>query len=159
MKTILWTLVAVLSAILWACSEPDGRVVGATEDGAFALTLEAEENHVQAGHSLPVQVRVERLPGAGDGEVDEDVDFVVNNGSLSPDSLSVNLAGVDTLLGQGAENVFIGWVTFKAAAPLSEDSRGNVSGISSEDQGEIHAIFRDVQTTLKVRIVDPPSSL
>ena len=64
MKTILWTLVAVLSAILWACSEPDGRVVGATEDGAFALTLEAEENHVQAGHSLPVQALGEHLASA-----------------------------------------------------------------------------------------------
>lgn len=158
MNAIHYAFVAVLSLGLWACSEPDERVMGSTEDGAFVLILQAEENRVQAGESLPVQVRLERLSGRGTEEVDEDIKFVVNKGSLSPSSLSVDLAGADTL-GQGAEHVFIGWVTFTAGAPLSEDSRGNVTGVSAQDQGEIHALFRDVQTTLKIRIVTPSLSL
>ena len=158
MNAIRHALVAIVALGLSSCSEPDKRITHSTGDGAFALTLEAERNWVRPDASLPVLVRLERLPGAADEEVNENIEFAVNNGAISPSRLSVFLAGANEE-GLGAERSFAAWVTFTADQAQAEDSRGNVTGISADDQGEIHALFRDVQATFKIRIAAPPASL
>ena len=144
---------------LSACSEPGNEITRSTGDGKFEVTLKAAQNWIYPGHSLLVQVRVQSLTGPVQGEVAEKIDFVANNGHISPPVLSVSLAGPNDD-GNGAAEVFTGWISFKAAAPLTIDSRsGNSSGIGVEHQGEVHAYFRDALTTLKIRIAAPPESL
>ena len=141
------SLAAVLALGLAGCSEPDRQITRATADGAFVLSLRAEENWVYPGNSRPVQVRVERRLAGPLEEVVDEVEFAVNNGSISPSSLPVYFAGADTL-GQGGDVLYTDWITFKAS-----------SSASPEEQGEIHATFRDALATLKIRIVPPPESL
>ncbi len=95
MNAICHALVAILALGLSSCFEPDKRITRSTGDGAFALTLEAERNWVRPEQSLPLLVRLERLPGAADEEVNESIEFAVNNGAISPLRLSVFLAGAD----------------------------------------------------------------
>jgi hypothetical protein len=126
----------LLGVLLLGCAEPDRRVTAATADGGFALSLAASRNWMRPGDSLPVQVRVERLSGPAE-EREDTVEFVCNRGVGSPAALTVSLAGADS---PGV--IFTGWVTFTAA-----------SEITSSDQGEVHALFRDAVATLKIRIV------
>ena len=141
------SLAAALGLGLAGCSEPDRQVTRSTADNAFALSLRAEENWVFPGDSRPVQVTVERLAGPPAEDLVDVVEFVSNNGSISPSSLPVYFAGADTL-GQGGDVLYIDWVTFKAS-----------SSVSSRRQGEIRAIFRDALATLKIRIAVSPESL
>ena len=138
---------AVLLFGLLGCSEPDEKVTAAEDKRAFALSLEAEENWMRPGNKLPIRVRVESLTGPVQEELVEEVEFIANNGTVSPPSLIVVLAGPDSL-GQGAESLYTGWVTFTSS-----------SRATSVDQGEIHAIFRDALATLKIRIVPPVDDL
>ncbi len=86
------------------------------------------------------------------------VDLVVNNGTVSPAFVQVTLAGPG-FDGSPADTRFVAWVTFRANTGQTVDSRGNVTGLSSAHQGEIHALFGDVMATIKIRIADPPESL
>jgi len=137
-KTVKLYLVAALALGLWGCSEPDKRVTASTGD--FEVSLEAKKNWVRPGDELPIQVRVKSRTGPVQEDVDEVIEFVVNNGTVSPSSLSVHLAGPDSL--------FTGWITFTAS-----------SRVTPPDQAEIHAIFRDALATLKIRIVVSASDL
>ena len=159
MKAIEIYFFACVVLALSACSEPGKEITRSTGDGKFKVTLKAAQNWIYPGHSLLVQVRIQSLTGPVQGQVDEEIKFVANNGQISPSTLFVSLAGPDDE-GNGAAEVFTGWITFEANDPLAIDSRtGNSSGIGTEHQGEVHAFFRDVLTTLKIRIAAPPESL
>ena len=132
---------------LAGCSDPDKQVSRSTEDREFAVSLKAEKNWVYPGHSLPVQVRLESLGGPVQEDLDDKIVLIANSGTATPASLNVNLAGPDSV-GNEAEQVFTGWVTFRAS-----------NQVTPENQGEIHALFQDAQATLKIRIVAPPGSL
>lgn len=141
MSALLSLLIVGLTLAGFGCSEePDRVVYGATEDGAFTLRIEAKTDWVRPGGSLPIRVQVESLSGPVEEELVEEIAFVANNGSISPSRLTVIVAGPDSL-GQGAERRFVEWVTFTA---------GSRSGAGV--QGEVHALFRDVSATLKIRI-------
>ena len=108
--------------------------------------MEAEKNWVYEEHLLPIKVVVTSLAGPVSESLSDEVQLVANNGTVSDSRLTVSMNGPDED-GEGAESVYEKWVTFKAA-----------KGLGSEFQGEIHALFRDVMTTLKIRIADPPPS-
>ena len=159
MKMVKMCFFACVLLSLTACSEPDKEITRSTGDGKFGVTLKAEQNWTYPAHSLLIQVRVQSLTGPVQEDVDEEIELVANNGRISPSTLSVSLAGPDGD-GNGAEEVFTGWITFEAEDPLTTDSRsGSSSGIGIEHQGEVHALFRDALTTLKIRIAAPPESL
>ena len=135
----------VVMALLLGCAEEPERIVGTTtEDGRFELTLEAVRDWVRPGDSLPVQVRLENLRGPLAEALETEIEFVVNNGNVSPSSLTIQFAGADDEVPVGVERVFETWVTFVA------DSRAG-----ADVQGEIHALFMNVRTTLKIRITPP----
>jgi hypothetical protein len=135
----------VVMALLLGCAEEPERIVGTTtEDGRFELTLEAVRDWVRPGDSLPVQVRLESLRGPLAEALETEIEFVVNNGNVSPSSLTIQFAGADDEVPVGVERVFETWVTFVA------DSRAG-----ADVQGEIHALFMNVRTTLKIRITPP----
>jgi hypothetical protein len=158
MSAVKMCFVVCVMLALAGCSEPDKQITRSTGDGEFAVILKAEQNWVYADHSLPIQVRVESLAGPVQEDVNLAIEFVANNGRITPSSLFVTLSGPDAE-GNGAEQVFTDWITFEADSPLTTDSRGVTSGIGVEHQGEVHALFRDALTTLKIRIAAPPESL
>ena len=140
-KAVEVTLTLALAMAFGGCSEPDNPVSRSTADGEFELVLHAERNWVVSEGKLPVMVVVRSLAGPlEDGLVDE-VTFVVNNGDVSPRSVIAIIpeGGAD---GDEAEDEYLEWVIFTAARNLS-----------TEQQGEINAIFRDALATLKIRIV------
>jgi hypothetical protein len=125
------------------CSDPDRSVSASSEDGAFEVTLTAKKNWLRRGESLPVRVVVESLDGQLAETTRETLSFVVNNGTVSPSYLTITFVGRDDSATAGVEERYGGWITF-VASPLP----------SSEDrQGEVHALFKDIQATLKVRIL------
>jgi hypothetical protein len=134
-------LLAALLVAWTGCSEPDRAVSSTTGDNLFSLRLEAQKQWVRPGGVVPVRVRVERLGGPPPEDVEGQVQFAVNNGAVSPSLLQVKLAAPDSA-GQGGERVFAEWVIFTARTTAT-----------AQDQGEIHALFRDAVATLKIRIV------
>ena len=147
MKVVKISFAAVLLLGLLGCSEPDERVTAAADEGAFALSLEVEENWVRPGDELPIRVRLESLTGPVQEELAEEIEFIANNGTVFPTSLFVVLLGPESS-DQEAESLYTGWITFTSS-----------SRVTSVDQGEIHAIFRDALVTLKIRIVPPADDL
>lgn len=134
-------------ALLLGCSEPGERVVGATADGRFSLSLQAEKNWVRPGESLPLKVTIESLGGPlAQGLVDT-LRLLANNGALYPSRLVVSFAAADSLSAM-PQTSYVTWVIFTAATRLPE-------GV----QGEVYAFFLDALATLKVRIVPSPDSL
>lgn len=131
------------SMLLSGCAEPDRRVMAIAGEGDLRLTLEASRDWVRPGDSLPIQVRVESLSGPVQEEVVETIEFVVNNGSVSPSRLVVVLAGPDSLGGEG-ERQYTAWIVFIAWAQAT-----------AAEQGEIYALFRDTVAMLKIRIAPP----
>ena len=148
MKRLATSALLATVVLIWSCSEPDKQVSRSTADGSFSLVLEGERNWVHPGQSLPIRVTVESLAGPLQEGVFEEVEFVVNNGSVNPTKLTVVMAGIADSLASGPETEYSDWITFKAS-----------SSLSSERQGEIHAIFVDALATLKIRIVPTPESL
>lgn len=154
------TLLVLIVALCLGCAEEPDRIIGSTtEDGHFEITLEASREWVRPGDSLPIKVRIEQLVEALDEDLSTEVEFVVNNGSVSPSSLDVIFfapyvvevgdgeAGdgeADDVSREGGARVFEQWVTFEA------DSRADASV-----QGEVHALFLDIRSTLKIRITPP----
>ena len=138
------SLVLLCAALFCAsCAEEPKRLVGATTaDGRFKLSLEATDDWVRPGFSLPVKVRVESLVGPLVEAWATELELVANNGDISPSSLYVEFDGVaeDEVANQ-ADSVFEAWITFEAER--SSDTAA---------QGEVHALFLDVHTALKIRI-------
>ncbi|MBQ40870.1 MAG: hypothetical protein CME15_00280 [Gemmatimonadetes bacterium] len=139
-KAVKVTLSLALAMAFGGCSEPDNQVSRSTADGEFELVLTAERNWIVSEGKLPVRVVVRSLAGPlEDGLVDQ-VTFVVNNGDVSPRTVTAIISE--------AEGEYLEWVIFTAARNLSYDQ-----------QGEINAIFRDALATLKIRIVPGSDSL
>jgi len=139
-KAVGVTLSLALAMAFGGCSEPDNQVSRSTADGEFELVLTAERNWIVSEGKLPVRVVVRSLAGPlEDGLVDQ-VTFVVNNGDVSPRTVTAIISE--------AEGEYLEWVIFTAARNLS-----------TEQQGEINAIFRDALATLKIRIVPGSDSL
>jgi hypothetical protein len=135
-------------ALLAGCSEPDRRVVGATADGRFTLSLRAEKNWVHPGESLPIRVRVEAVDGPPIPAMVDTLRLVGNNGSVYPQRITVLLGGAADSLGSTTPSAYDGWIYFTAATRLAE-------GL----QGEVYASFMDALATLKIRIVPSPDTL
>ncbi len=80
---------------LTACSEPGRQVTRSTENGAFALTLKAKRGWVRVNEVLPIEVKLVSLNGPLDDGLDEEIEFLVNNGSLDEDELDAVLEAPD----------------------------------------------------------------
>lgn len=124
------------------CSEPDRSVTGHTDDDAFSLTLTAQKNWLKPGESLPVRIEVKSLSGRPLEARRDTVELVANNGTVVPNRLFFSFVGVGDSLSTEAEPTYADWVTFSLS-----------SYATAKRQGEIHALFRDLQATLKIRIV------
>ncbi len=138
------SLVLVCAALLCAsCAEEPKRLVGATTaDGRFKLSLEATDDWVRAGFSLPVKVRVESLVGPLVEAWETELELVANNGDISPSSLHVEFDGVaeDEVANQ-EDSVFEAWITFEAENRIEQLA-----------QGEVHAMFLEQHAVIKLRI-------
>ena len=143
MVPLAWTGWMLVALGLCGCSEPDESITRSTEDGQFSLTLRADKNWVRPGDSLPIQVRVESLTGVLEETISDRIEFVVNNGAVSPTYFTVTFTGRSDTLATEFETVVTDWITYTVS-----------SFSTSEEQGEVHALFLDLQATLKVRIVD-----
>ena len=139
-KAVGVTLSLALAMAFGGCSEPDNQVSRSTADGEFELVLHAERNWVVSEGKLPVRVVVRSLAGPLEEGLVDQVTFVVNNGDVSPRTVTAIISE--------AEGEYLEWVIFTAARNLSYDQ-----------QGEINAIFRDALATLKIRIVPGSDSL
>lgn len=126
------------------CSEPAKEILGTTSDGKFEVVLRADPNWVRPSSTLLVELLVRRLDPLAQLGVNDRVSLVVNNGTVTPLSVTPNFAPA---VGDSVEKqVYQTRIEFRAPSPSFGSS-------GSEQQSEIHAIFRDVQTTLKVRVV------
>jgi len=135
-------LLAGLVLAWFGCAEEPERIVGATtEDDRFEVELEATQDWVRPGDSLPVRVRVKSLGGKLEQPLAAELLFVVNGGDVDPSSLFVEFAGTADSLSFGVETLFEEWITFEAE-----------SRVGAEVQGEINALFLDARATLKIRL-------
>ena len=134
----------VLLMLLCAgCAEEPDRLVGATTaDGRFKLSLEAVDDWVRPGFSLPVKVRVESLLGPLTQPWQAELQLVANNGDVSSSWIDVEFDGVaeDEIADRG-DSVFEKWFFFEAE-----------SRVTTTAQGEIHALFLNEVVALKIRI-------
>ena len=128
-----------------ACSEPGSWVTRSTGDGGFQLSLKASKGWVRVDEVLPIQVTLVSLNGPLEDGLDEEIEFRVNNGSLEDDELDAVLEAPDDEY--PGDTVFRAWIIFEADPATSD---------VSQSQGEIHALFRDLLATLKIRIVASP---
>ena len=145
MKTMPWLLIA---ALLTGCAEPGKQVTRPTADQRFSLSLRAEKNWLHPGELLPVRVRVESLAGPLEHSLVDTLKFVANSGVLIPQQLVVAFAGTADSAAAGVGSVYENWVFFQASPRATP-----------QNQGEIEALFRDAQATLKIRITAPAESL
>ena len=137
-----WFAVAPLVALALGCSEPDSTVTRSTEDEQFEITLKAKKNHLKLGEALPILVTVESTTGQLITTTSDAIDFVANLGSVSPSRLVFTFVGRDDSVSTGVTTVYSEWVTFT----LEQPAEGR--------QADLHALFRDLDTTLKIRIVE-----
>jgi len=138
-----WFAVAPLVALALGCSEPDSTVTRSTEDEQFEITLKAKKNHLTTGETLPILVTVESTTGQLVTTTRDAIDFVANLGSVSPSRLVFTFVGHDDSVSTGVTTVYSEWVTFTLGARPAEGR-----------QADLHALFRDLDTTLKIRIVE-----
>ena len=139
-----WFAVAPLVALALGCSEPDSTVTRSTEDEQFEITLKAKKNHLKSGETLPILVTVESTTGQLVTTTSDTIDFVANLGSVSPSRLVFTFVGRDDSVSTGATTVYSEWVTFTADQGYFVVGR----------QADLHALFRDLDTTLKIRLVE-----
>ena len=137
-----WFAVAPLVALALGCSEPDSTVTRSTEDEQFEITLKAKKNHLKLGEALPILVTVESTTGQLITTTRDTIDFVANLGSVWPSRLVFTFVGRDDSVSTGVTTVYSEWVTFT----LEQPAEGR--------QADLHALFRDLDTTLKIRIVE-----
>ena len=85
----------LLMLLCVGCAEEPDRLVGATTaDGRFKLSLEAVDDWVRPGFSLPVKVRVESLLGPLTEPWQAELELVANNGDVSSSSIYVEFDGI-----------------------------------------------------------------
>ena len=134
-----------LLALSGCGEEPDRIVTTETEDGRWELTLEARKNFLRPGESLAIRVVLESLAGQPAATFRDTIDFIGNAGSVNPSRLTFTFIGAqDTLYsGGGVTTKFSDWITYEMS------TRG-----SAGRQGEVSALFRDLEAVLKIRIVE-----
>ena len=137
-----WLALTPLVALALGCSEPDSTVTRSTEDEQFEITLKAKKNHLKLGEALPILVTVESTTGQLITTTSDTIDFVANLGSVWPSRLVFTFVGRDDSVSTGVTTVYSEWVTFT----LEQPAEGR--------QADLHALFRDLDTTLKIRIVE-----
>ena len=136
------TLLCVGLLLAGGAEEPGRLVDTTTEDGRFELTLAATDDWVRPEFTLPIKVRVESLAGPVAEAWEGEIELVANNGDVSPASVDVVFDGIaEGESATAADSVFEAWITFEAER--SSDTAA---------QGEVHALFLDVHTALKIRI-------
>ncbi|MEW6749985.1 MAG: hypothetical protein AB1505_03295 [Candidatus Latescibacterota bacterium] len=143
MRTSLSLLGAAVASVLLGpgCGEePDRIVQSQTADGAFALTLEAQSRWARPGERVPILVTLESLRGPVPADLEEGIELVADSGTVFPTLVVATLAGPDST-GAGAQSRYAEWVVFTASA--TADSRA---------RGEVHALFRDIEATVRIRI-------
>ena len=138
-----------LAAALWlaGCGEEPERIVSAqTGDGRFELTLEAHKNWLKPGETLAVRVTVTSLQGQLAQSLRDTVTFVANAGSVAPNRLVFTFVGRgDSLYGSdGVTTNYTDWVTFAMSALSSQANPAR--------QGEVIALFQDLEAILKIRV-------
>ena len=138
-----WFAVAPLVALALGCSEPDSTVTRSTEDEQFEITLKAKKNHLKSEEALPILVTVESTTGQLVTTTRDTIDFVANLGSVSPSRLVFTFVGRDDSVSTGVTTVYSEWVTFTLDQGYLLVGR----------QADLHALFRDLDTTLKIRVV------
>ena len=94
---------------------------------------------------LPIEVKLVSVNGPLEDGLDEEIEFLVNNGSLDEDEVDAVLKAPDDPY--PGDTIFRAWISFEADPETAK---------ATESQGEIHALFRDVLATLKIRIVASP---
>ncbi len=163
MKTVLLTTALALSLTLGGCGEEPERIVSAeTTDGRWELTLEARKNLLRPGEKLAVRVTLESLVGQPTETFWDTIDFLSNAGSVSPARLVFSFIGSqDTTYrrwlgdrwrnpppytGEGNTTLFGDWVTYTMA--------GKGTQANESRQGEISALFRDLEAVLKIRVIE-----
>lgn len=142
-------LALALLLVLSGCGkEPDRVVSGATADGRWELTMKARKNSLRPGEALPVRLTLESLAGQPTTTFRDTIELVANAGTISPNRLIFTFVGSQdtSYVGGGATTLFSDWVTYT----LSTSSRD----ANDSRQGEISALFRDVETVLKIRIIE-----
>ena len=145
-RWLIWTLAV---AGLWGCGdEPDKLVNARSADGAFELTVEGRKNSLKRGESLALKVTVESLAGQLAETVRDTITFVANAGSVSPSRLVFTFVGRDDSLYSrgGIETTYTDWVTYTMST--------STTTAASDRQGEVMALYRDLEAVYKIRIVD-----
>ncbi|MBT3606121.1 MAG: hypothetical protein HN521_23880, partial [Candidatus Latescibacteria bacterium] len=85
-------LLGGLLFVFMGCSEPAKEIVGTTSDGQFELVLRADPNWVRPSATLLVELVVRRLDPTTQLSFNDRISFVVNNGSVSPTSVTPSFA-------------------------------------------------------------------
>ena len=105
--------------------------------------MEAKQNWVRYGDSLPVFVRLTSLNGELSDTQELDIEFLPTNGSVSPSNLSFTFTGTSDSTATVFETEQAAWIEFESES----------ANRASSAQAEIHALFQDLQTTFKIRLV------
>ncbi len=149
MKTGLLMTVLAMSLVLGGCGDEPDRIVSAkTADGRWELTLEARKNSLRPEETLAVRVTLESLVGQPTETFRDTIDLLSNAGSVSPTRLVFTFVGSQdtTYTGQGNTTMFGDWVTYTMARKGTQANENR--------QGEISALFRDLEAVLKIRIIE-----
>lgn len=149
MKTGLLMTTLAMSLALAGCGDEPERIVSAkTADGRWELTLEARKNSLRPEETLAVRVTLESLVGQPTETFRDTIDLLSNAGSVSPTRLVFTFIGSQdtTYTGQGNTTMFGDWVTYTMARKGTQANENR--------QGEISALFRDLEAVLKIRIIE-----
>ena len=136
--------IAVVTSLSFSCSNPDKSVARSTDDGVLSLTMEAGKNWVRPGDSLPIRVKMKSLAGQLEETLSGRIEFVTNLGRLDVDYLDFTFTGTSDTLATVFETEFADWITFESFSSAGE-----------EEQGEVHALYEELQVTFKIRFVPP----
>jgi hypothetical protein len=141
-RLVAFVCFAAVMTLSFSCSDPDKSVTKPTQDGAFALTMEAEKNWLRPGDSLPIRLKLVSLAGPLEETLSGRIDFLTNLGRLDVDYLDFTFTGTSDSLATVFETEFADWITFESFSSAGE-----------EEQGEVHALYGDLQVTFKIRFV------
>lgn len=142
-RKLFFTTTTCVAVLFVACSESDENITRSTADGQFSLTMEAKQNWVRYGDSLPVFVRLTSLNGELSDTQEFDIEFLPTNGSVSPSNLSFTFTGTSDSTATVFETEQSAWIEFESES----------ASRASSTQAEIHALFQNLQTTFKIRLV------
>jgi hypothetical protein len=144
MRRYLLGLLGGMLICVMGCSEPAKEIMGTTSDGQFELVLRADPNWVRPSGTLLVELLVRRLDPTAQLDFNDRISFVVNNGSVSPTSVTPSFAPAvgDSVEKQMSQT----WLEFRAP-------NASFGSSGDEQESEIHVLFRTLRSTLKVRVV------